>query len=114
MRSIRSEDACTLSKLPPAISEVGRAIHSTNSTPPSSSDWKTSVPARNMTERYPKTSTSLSIMGLGHREGDLAAADVAVGGEHLPLQFIGAGLQAASLRLQNVGIRLLGKRKSLL
>src|SRR5271166_6217202 len=97
MRSIRSEDDCTLSKLPPVTSEVGRAIHSTNSTPPSSSDWKTSVPARKMTDRYPKTSTSLSIMGLDHREGDLAAADVTVGGEHLPLQLVSTGLETADL-----------------
>ena len=44
------------------ISEVLFLRSSKKLMPPSSSDWKTSVPARNSTERYPKRLTSLSSM----------------------------------------------------
>src|SRR5215469_8541 len=37
-----------------------RAVQSTNSTPPSSTDWKTRVPARRTTDRNEKRSTSLT------------------------------------------------------
>src|ERR1035438_1287372 len=62
IRNSRNEEDRTFSRLLSGISEDGRATQDMNSTPPSSSDWKTSVPARNSTERYPKMLTSLSNM----------------------------------------------------
>src|ERR1017187_346935 len=62
IRNSRNEEDRTFSRLLSGISEDGRATQDMNSTPPSSSDWKTSIPARNSTERYPKMLTSLSNM----------------------------------------------------
>src|SRR5664279_885862 len=62
IRNSRNEEDRTFLRLLSGISEDGRATQDMNSTPPSSSDWKTSVPARNSTERYPKMLTSLSNM----------------------------------------------------
>src|ERR1039457_7365173 len=62
IRNSRNEEERTLSRLLSGISEDGRATQEMNSTPPSSSDLKTSVPARNSTERYPKMLMSLSNM----------------------------------------------------
>ncbi len=50
-RNRRNNAPRTRSKLLSATSEVGRAIQKRNNKPPSNNDWKTSVPARNRTDR---------------------------------------------------------------
>src|SRR5215472_13624620 len=61
-RSSFHDDACTCAMLSADASAEYRAVHSTNITPPSSTDWKTRVPARSTTDRNENRSTSLTSM----------------------------------------------------
>src|SRR6202043_716045 len=105
-RSSLSERLTMIAPTPSSSGASGRARSTRKAMPPNVKDCAVTVNPRRITLRKPKTSRSRAMVGSGRdAEWNIAPGDVAVDGQDLPAQLVGAGRQSARRGLQNLGRR---------